>query len=71
MVLRNRGVNEKSHHFFSGSRLKFVMQGSNSSVAEFFFKVRIAKMRVLGWLDAFRAVKLALKHSCEKASLRL
>ena len=23
-------------------------------------------MRVLGWLDAFRAVKLALKHSCEK-----
>ena len=40
-------------------------------VAEFFLKVRIAKMRVLGWLDAFRAVKLALKHSCEKASLRL
>ena len=63
---------------FCGSRLKFVMQGSISSgergrraVAEFFLKVRIAKMRVLGWLDAFRAVKLALKHSCEKAYLRL
>ena len=28
-------------------------------------------MRVLGWLDAFRAVKLALQHSCEKASIRL
>ena len=61
---------------FCGSRLKFVMQGSNSSgergrLPNFFLKVRIAKMRVLGWLDAFRAVKLALKHSCEKASLRL
>ena len=57
---------------FCGSRLKFVMQGSNSSgergrLLKFFLKVRIAKMRVLGWLvDAFRAVKLALKHSCEK-----
>ena len=40
-------------------------------VANFFLNVRIAKMRVLGWLDAFRAVKLALKRSCEKASLRL
>ena len=61
---------------FSGSRLKFVMQGLNSSgesgrSPDFFLKVRIAKMRVLGWLDAFRTVKLALKHSCEKASLRL
>ena len=59
---------------FCGSRLKFVMQGSNSSGERGrlpFLKVRIAKMRVLGWLDAFRAVKLALKHSCEKASLRL
>ena len=61
---------------FCGSRMKFVMQGSNSSgergrLPIFFLKVRIAKMRVLGWLDAFRAVKLALKHSCEKASLRL
>ena len=58
------------------SRLKFVRQGSNLSgesgqVADFFLKVRMAKMRFLGWLDAFRAVKLALKHSCEKASLRL
>ena len=23
-------------------------------------------MRVFGWLDAFRAIKLALQHSCEK-----
>ena len=37
----------------------------------FFFESQVAKMRVLGWLDAFRAVKLALQHSCEKASLRL
>ena len=29
----------------------------------------MAIMRVLEWLDAFRAVKLALKHSCNKASL--
>ena len=60
----------------SGSRLKFVMQGSTSlgesgRLPNFFLKVRIAKMRVLGWLDAFKGVKLALKHSCEKASLRL
>ena len=28
-------------------------------------------MSVLGWLNAFRAVKLGLKPSCDKASLRL
>ena len=37
---------------------------------EFSFESQVAKMRVLG-LDAFRAVKLALQHSCEKASLLL
>ena len=54
---------------FCGSRLKFVMQGSNSSGERgriFFLKVRIAKMRVLGWLDAFRAVKLALSIPVKK-----
>ena len=39
----------------SGSRLKFVMQGSDSSGERgrlpFFWKVRIAKMKVLGgWM---------------------
>ena len=29
----------------------------------FFLESQVAKMRVLGWLDAFRAVKLALQHS--------
>ena len=56
-------------------RLKFVRRGSNFSAQsrrwQFFFGNQVAKMRVLGWLDAFRAVKLALQHSCEKASLRL
>ena len=31
-----------------------------------FLKIRMAKMMVLGWLDAIRAVRLALKHSCKK-----
>ena len=55
---------------FSVSRLKFVRQGSNLSSGSgrwpFFFKVKIAQMSVLGWLNAFRAVKLGLKPSCEK-----
>ena len=62
---------------FSLSRLKFVrlhglkFVGRKWVVSEFFLKVRITKMRVLGWLDVFTAVKLALQHSCEKTSLRL
>ena len=51
------------------------MQGSNSSGERGrlpnFFESQDSEMRVLGWLDAFRAVKLALKLFCEKASLRL
>ncbi len=46
------------------SRLKFVRRGSNlsgeSRRGEFFLESQVVKMRVLGWLDAFRAVKLAL-----------
>ena len=66
-------MNEKSHPYFFVSRLKFVRQGSNLSGESgrwpnFFWKVRITKMRVLGWLDVFMAVRLALQHSCEKAS---
>ena len=57
---------------FFVSRLKFVRQGSNLSGESgrwrFFFGKSVLKMRVLGWLDAFRTVKLALLHSCEKAS---
>ena len=34
-------------------------------MSDLFWKVRMAKMRVLGWLDAFGAVKLALKYSCK------
>ena len=61
---------------FLVSRLKFVRWGSNLSGEGrrwriFFLESQVAKMRVLGWLDAFRAVKLALQHSCEKAFLRL
>ena len=60
---------------FLVSRLKFVRQGLNLSGESgrwrFFLESLVAKMRVLGWLDAFRAVKLASQHSCEKASLRL
>ena len=56
---------------FSVCRLKFVRLGSNCRVEvgggqTFFLKVRIVKIRVLGWLDTFRAVKLGLKHYCEK-----
>ena len=32
-----------------------------------FFKGRVSKMSILVWLDAFWAIKLGLKHSCEKA----
>ena len=61
---------------FFVSRLKFVRQGSKvlgeSGRWSIFLKVRIAQLSLLGWLDAFRAVKLGLKKlSCEKASLRL
>ena len=33
-------------------------------MANFFLKVRIAQMRVLGWLEAFWVVKLGLKPYC-------
>ena len=38
---------------------------------EFFLESQDGENEGLGWLDAFRAVKLALQHSCKKASLRL
>ena len=62
-------------HKFLMSRLKFVRRGSNLSSEgrrwRNFFGNQVAKMKVLGWLDAFRAVKLAFQNSCEKAFLRL
>ena len=60
---------------FFVSRLKFVRQGSNSSGEGGrllnFFESQDSKNEGFGWLDAFRAVKLALQHSCEKAYLHL
>ena len=57
------------------SRLKFVRQSSNlsgeSGQWQFFLKSQVENMRIFGWLDAFRAVKLSLQHSCEKTSLHL
>ena len=35
---------------------------------EIFLESQVAKIKVLGWLDALRAVKLALQHFCEKHS---
>ena len=55
-------MNEKSHPYFFCEKVEVCKAGLEFvrrkwAVAEFFLKVRIAKMRVLGWLDAFRAVK--------------
>ncbi len=72
MVLSNRGVSRKSLTWIVVSRLKFVRQSSifRAKVEGqiFFLKGRIAEMSVLGWSDAFWAVKLGSKHSCEKAN---